>query len=152
MSITITLPESYKWVALVGVVAPTVLTSWQVTKVISTRKKAGIKYPQLYAEKAECEASKDAQVYNCAQRSHANTLEYLPQIIAAILFSGIRHAIAAAALGTGWVIGRVFYTIGYTSGDPSKRGQGLAASSTLSAIGLLVLSSYSVAEMFLGYW
>ncbi|KAF5328783.1 hypothetical protein D9619_011540 [Psilocybe cf. subviscida] len=42
------------------------------------RKRAGIKYPPMYTEQAQVEASMDAWKFNCAQRAHQNTLEHIP--------------------------------------------------------------------------
>ncbi|EKM48317.1 uncharacterized protein PHACADRAFT_49759, partial [Phanerochaete carnosa HHB-10118-sp] len=96
------------------------LTTFQAFKVGRARKAAGIAYPQLMAEKAEAAASKEAQIFNCTQRAHQNTLESLPQLISATLIVGLKYPyFAAAACGT-WTVARLLYTIGYSSGDPKK--------------------------------
>lgn len=45
-----------------------------------------------------------------------------------IALLGLRFPITAAALGTIWNIGRIIYTLGYSTGDPSKRTPGAAIS------------------------
>ncbi|KAK0470577.1 hypothetical protein IW261DRAFT_1516799 [Armillaria novae-zelandiae] len=114
----------------------------QSTIVGHRRGAAGIKYPQLYAEKAQEEASKEAKIFNCAQRAHQNTLENIPMIYTRCVlyavpvivdFSLQNHCstfltavyyptIAAAALGT-WVLGRILYTRGYITGNPANVGR-----------------------------
>ncbi|KAF9448196.1 hypothetical protein P691DRAFT_669995, partial [Macrolepiota fuliginosa MF-IS2] len=84
------------------------------------RKRAGIAYPQLYAEKAEALASKDAHRFNCAQRAHQNTLELAPVIFITTLVSGINHPRSAAGACLLWVASRIAYTRGYVTGDPSR--------------------------------
>ncbi|KAI9454166.1 hypothetical protein BJY52DRAFT_1123030, partial [Lactarius psammicola] len=92
----------------------------QTSVVIRARDKAGIRYPQLYAEKAEQEASKDAKIFNCAQRAHQNTLENVPGIVLSTLISAI-HYPTYAAIGCGiWSFSRVFFTLGYSTGEPRR--------------------------------
>ena len=89
----------------------------------------------VYAEKAEAEASKDAKIFNCAQRAHQNTLESVPVILvtyAAISFlsgvdllcrtlvSGLAFPLTAASLCATFVVGRISYTRNYVTGDPEK--------------------------------
>ncbi|QRV87752.1 DDE family endonuclease [Ceratobasidium sp. AG-Ba] len=119
MSVTITLPEHYGYVVLAAV-STGFLTAWQTSYVSSGRKKAGVKYPQMYAEREQMEKDPEAVRYNCAQRAHQNTLEWLPHVLFFLPFLGLRHPIAAASLGAGWNFGRILYTLGYTTGDPAK--------------------------------
>ncbi|KAI0756369.1 Alpha/Beta hydrolase protein [Daedaleopsis nitida] len=96
------------------------LLFWQAMKVSYVRHQAKITYPQLYAERAEAEASLAARVFNCMQRAHQNTLEQIPVILSGTLIGGMTYPIAAAALCGTWVFTRVLYTIGYSTGDPEK--------------------------------
>ncbi|KZT74936.1 membrane-associated proteins in eicosanoid and glutathione metabolism [Daedalea quercina L-15889] len=117
-TIVISKDVAYPAAALVSVFW---LNLFQTVNVATARKRAGISYPQLYAEKAEVAASKNAAIFNCAQRAHQNTLEYLPTIITGTLITSLRYpTFAAVACGT-WVACRFLFTIGYSSGDPDKR-------------------------------
>ncbi|KAH9937377.1 membrane-associated proteins in eicosanoid and glutathione metabolism [Fomitopsis serialis] len=99
------------------------LNVFQTVKVGQARKRAKIPYPQLYAEKAEAAASKDATIFNCTQRAHQNTLEYLPTIITGTLVTSLRHPVLAAAACGIWAASRFVYTIGYSTGDAEKRNK-----------------------------
>ncbi|KZS98083.1 Psf2-domain-containing protein [Sistotremastrum niveocremeum HHB9708] len=110
----------YVWVALASV-STLWLTQWQSVVVSKHRKLSGIKYPQVYAEKAEVAASPAALKFNCAQRAHQNTLESYAQNLFAILFTGLKYPLLASGLGAAYTFGRILYTLGYVSGDPSKR-------------------------------
>lgn len=52
--------------------------------------------------------------------AHQNTLESLPQIIAATMIVGLKYPIYAASLCGLWSVSRFFYTIGYSTGDPAR--------------------------------
>ncbi|EPT01602.1 membrane-associated proteins in eicosanoid and glutathione metabolism [Fomitopsis schrenkii] len=124
------------------------LTVFQTVNVGRARGRAKIPYPQLYAEKAEAAESKEANKFNCAQRAHQNTLEYLPLIITGTLITSLKYPIlAAAACGT-WAASRFVYTIGYSSGDPAKRNNlGAGLFGMLSWITLLGASTWTVVEL-----
>ncbi|KAG5730708.1 Microsomal glutathione S-transferase 3 [Termitomyces sp. T112] len=145
MTVTVTVPDGLEYVAasLLSTVFVLVGHSINVSK---WRKRSGIKYPQLYAEKAEVEASRDALIFNCAQRAHANTLENLPMIYATTLITAVKYPIVAAAACGAWSLSRIFYTRGYLSGDPKKR---TGAGYTLGTAGfftLLLTSIYTVGQ------
>ncbi|QRV72883.1 glutathione S-transferase, microsomal [Ceratobasidium sp. AG-Ba] len=151
MSVTITLPEHYGYVVLAAV-STGFLTAWQTSYVSSGRKKAGVKYPQMYAEREQMEKDPEAVRYNCAQRAHQNTLEWLPHVLFFLPFLGLRHPIAAASLGAGWNVGRILYTLGYTTGDPAKRNTRGGILASISYAGLLLGSTYAAIELALGRW
>lgn len=78
-----------------------ILSQWQSALVGGLRGKAKVQYPQgkkalqlmmtassslcrfapAYADKAQQDASKEALVFNCAQRAHSNTMERLPTMM-----------------------------------------------------------------------
>ena len=37
-----------------------------------------------------------------------------------VLVTGLKYPHVAAGLGTAWFVGRVLYTLGYSTGDPAK--------------------------------
>jgi len=137
----IVLPAEY---ALVGasIVVTGYLTFWQGLKASRARKAAGVKYPQMYAEKAEAEASAAARVFNCTQRAHQNTLESLPNILFSTAFLGLFYPRVASVACTIWTVGRVMYTTGYSTGEPNNRRFGFAVSSAAQLV-LLFGSTYA---------
>ncbi|TFK99721.1 hypothetical protein BDV98DRAFT_570736 [Pterulicium gracile] len=145
--IIITLDSGYKYLA--GSLLSTVfLTMFQMMNVNKYRRLAKIPYPRVYAEKAEMEGNKIAVQYNCAQRAHANTLESLPNIFALSLITSLSMPrFAAAAVGV-WTVGRVLYTIGYTTGDPNKRNTQGGFINMLALLSLVGTASYTVFQLF----
>ncbi|KAI0778744.1 membrane-associated proteins in eicosanoid and glutathione metabolism [Trametes elegans] len=146
----IVLPKEYAYPAT-AVVSTFYLLLWQTLRVGRARKHAGVAYPQVYAEKAEAEAKKEAHVFNCTQRAHQNTLEVVPIVISSTLIAGFSYPVAAASLCGAWALSRILYTIGYATGDPKKRNLGGAAIvGTLSTIGLIGTSTAAVVSLLRG--
>ncbi|KAH9081549.1 hypothetical protein EDB83DRAFT_554503 [Lactarius deliciosus] len=91
-------------------------------------------------------ASMDAMLFNCVQRetwppffvithsedsdctgAHQNTLENVPPMVLSTLVTAI-HYPKLAAVGCGiWSLARVFYTLGYSTGEPSERSRGFTS-------------------------
>jgi len=139
-------PEGFQYV-VASLLATGFLLQGQASVVGKYRKKAGIKYPQLYAEKAEADASKDAALFNCAQRAHHNTLENMPIVIITTLISGLRYPHIAASFCAAFVVGRVAYTRGYLTGDPSKRYAQGGVLNAIGLVGLAVTSTFTAGAM-----
>ncbi|KAF5328803.1 hypothetical protein D9619_011526 [Psilocybe cf. subviscida] len=141
MSVTVTLPAGIEYVGAAFASSAFLLGGLMVTVNIK-RRKAGIPYPQMYATAEEAKASKDAHIFNCAQRAHQNTLEMMPIATFATLVTATRYPhYAASALGI-WVVSRIFYARGYLSGDPKKRVSIFYRMGSLSMVGSLLASAY----------
>lgn len=108
------------------------------------RKLSGIKYPNFMADKATAEANPAAHKFNCAQRAHANFLEGLPTFLFGLIYSGLYYPRVASALGLIELIGRIFYTRGYLSGNPVKRARGIALLHPIGYYGLMMFTTYLV--------
>lgn len=89
--------------------------------VMSARKKYGVKYPCLYATENDTKQHKE---FNCVQRAHQNFLENVPFYFMLQTISAAANPKASAILGAIYLLGRVFYFRGYSSGNPDKRMQG----------------------------
>ncbi|THH28018.1 hypothetical protein EUX98_g6174 [Antrodiella citrinella] len=148
VSITITPEYGYVGAALVSTFYVTI---FQMITVGRARKAAGIKYPQLYAEKAEVEASEAARIFNCAQRAHANTLEQLPMAVVATVVASAKYPTYAAAALALWSVGRIFYTLGYTTGKPEKRNNSITRVGSFAGSVLLLGATYTSLQIALGW-
>ncbi|KAJ8591148.1 hypothetical protein M405DRAFT_789276, partial [Rhizopogon salebrosus TDB-379] len=76
----------------------------------------------VYAESAQSKDNTAVHRYNCVQRiCHQNTLKNIPLIIISTLIIGLNYPYIAAAASFFWVLTRVGYTIGYSSGVPRRQ-------------------------------
>jgi glutathione S-transferase len=89
----------------------------------SMRKAAGVSYPNFYPTPQAVKENKDAYKYTCAQRSHANFMENMPQAMISMLVAGLTYPKASAALGAGWLVSRMLYAYGYIY-SAKERGMG----------------------------
>ncbi|KAG0244373.1 hypothetical protein B0O80DRAFT_275423 [Mortierella sp. GBAus27b] len=133
----IDLAPEYGYVALVAF-ASIILVVFLGTRVDSYRKFAQVPLPFLYADPEECKEDHKKYIFNCYQRVHQNTLEGFAAYLLVLMFAGLKYPIPAAALGGVWILGRVLYFIGYTTGDPTKRHYG--AFGHIGELGLLGVS------------
>ncbi|KAK4147106.1 uncharacterized protein C8A04DRAFT_9259 [Dichotomopilus funicola] len=128
---SIVLPNDYGYVLLAA-------TSTFVVNIVhgfltsSSRKAAGIKYPNSYASAEQAEKDPRAFTFNCAQRAHNNFTENLTPFLGALLIAGLKYPTLAASLGGAWSVSRVLFAIGYTSKGPSGRIVGSAAGSLIN--------------------
>lgn len=128
---------------VVGSVAATALmTQYLAVKVALARRQYKVPYPAMYAEGK----GQEAMEFNCIQRSHQNTLEYLPNVLALQMAMGLKFPLAAGILGVGWTIGRLVYASGYSTGDPSKRTPGSALAGVIY-LGLIFGALFSSLAM-----
>ncbi|GAA5835226.1 hypothetical protein JCM3766R1_006905 [Sporobolomyces carnicolor] len=125
MSLLPIIPADYSLVVATGTLGVYSLLTFQSATVSKARKAAQVEYPAPYADNADAKRDVKAKKFNCAQRAHANTLENLPIYLLSLFHSGLYHPRLAALGGLIWLAGRVAYTIGYSSGEPSKRQAGV---------------------------
>ncbi|KAH7557011.1 hypothetical protein JRO89_XS11G0027900 [Xanthoceras sorbifolium] len=111
------LGKEYGYVTLV-LVLYCVLNFWMGFQVGKARKKYKVPYPTLYAMESE---NKNAKLFNCIQRGHQNSLEFMPVFFMLMIVGGMGHPCICAGLGLLFTITRYFYFTGYATGDPQKR-------------------------------
>lgn len=145
---TIVVPGNYGYVALAAC-SMAWLNVFQSRMVGNKRKVAGVAYPQMYADKAQQEASKDAFVFNCAQRAHGNTLEWLPTALFALLFTGLKYPLFAAGAGAAITIGRGLYTVGYVNYGPGGRNLIGGMVGHMASMALYAGSTWSAIKMIM---
>ncbi len=103
---------------------------WMSVKVGQARKKYGVKYPAMYADKA---SNKDADAFNCVQRGHQNTLENFPALLALLLVTGLRvsddsHCILPLPMLSGCPLGMLCMCLNQPLSANSCRGTKLRRS------------------------
>ncbi|KAJ0044017.1 hypothetical protein Pint_18289 [Pistacia integerrima] len=111
------LPKEYGCVAIV-LVFYCFLNFWMTFQVGKARKKYNVPCPTLYAIESE---NKEAKLFNCVQRGHQNSLEFISVFFMLMILGGISHPCICAALGFFYTVTRFFYFKGYATGDPQKR-------------------------------
>jgi glutathione S-transferase len=70
---------------------------------------------ETIANASSAEQKRALYLFNCAQRSHHNFVENYTPMLTGMLISGLRFPKFAAVAGAIWIVGRVIYTLGYTS-------------------------------------
>ncbi|KAH6916931.1 hypothetical protein BKA70DRAFT_1250954 [Coprinopsis sp. MPI-PUGE-AT-0042] len=146
MSITVTVPEGFQYVGA-ALTSTLYVLFLQYRLVNKTRAKAGIEYPQMYADRQQQAESKDAVIFNCAQRAHGNTTENLPLVYISTVLTGLFYPKVAAINCALWSLGRIAYTYGYVTGDPKKRINPLHAFGSMALLG-----NFAFATFQSGYW
>ena len=117
----------HRWTALVTLAALLVYF-WMSLQVGQARGKTGISPPAMTGDPR----------LERAVRVHSNTLEWLPIFLVSLwLFAAYWNDVVAAGMGIVWIIGRVFYSIGYMA-EPGKRSAGF------------LIQLFAVAVLFLG--
>ncbi|CAH8257072.1 unnamed protein product [Arabidopsis lyrata] len=132
-AITEFLPKEYGYVVLV-LVFYCFLNLWMGFQVGGARKRYNVPYPTLYAIESE---NKDAKLFNCVQRGHQNSLEYMPMYFILMILGGMKHPCISTGLGLLYSVTRYFYFKGYATGDPMKRLT-IGKYSFLGLIGLMI--------------
>ncbi|KAL2912152.1 hypothetical protein HK105_208353 [Polyrhizophydium stewartii] len=142
---TITLTREHGYAAGVGIVSTLYLLGLGF-RVAAARRKAGVPYPYLYAERAEADKDPLKNIFNCTQRAHQNTLEGYPIFIVLFGIASIEHPLYAAISGLVWLAGRHAYASGYATGDPSKRTRGnFGYFGSIALLGLAVKTAATLA-------
>lgn len=127
------LPREYGYVVLVLALSG-FFNFWMAAQVGKARRKYKVDLPALYALESE---NKDANIFNCIQRGHQNSLEWMPLFLTFMILGGIRHPIISAVLGSVYIVTRYFYFIGYATGVPQMRLT-VGKYSFLALVGLIV--------------
>ncbi|KAL1348597.1 uncharacterized protein LOC107458038 [Arachis duranensis] len=127
------LPKEYGYVVIV-LVLYVFLNFYMAFQVGMARKKYNVPYPTLYALESE---NKQANLFNCVQRGHQNSLETMPIFFMLMIMGGLKHPSVCAGLGLLHVVSRYFYFTGYATGDPAKRLT-LGKFHMLAILGLIV--------------
>lgn len=109
------------------------------------RKKYKVYYPIMYALESE---NKDAKVFNCVQRGHQNSLEFMPTFMVMLLLGGLQYPIVAAIFGAVYTVARLQYFRGYSTGTASARYSSGGGFHWLALIGLLVCNAALILHQF----
>ncbi|XP_070568870.1 glutathione S-transferase 3, mitochondrial-like [Ptychodera flava] len=104
-----------------GYVIFTLIASWVMLMYLGinvgkARKKYEVKYPTMYSDRSP--------IFNCIQRGHQNTLEQYPIYAIFQIISGLQFPVCSSVAGLVWIVSRISYAHGYSTGDPEKRLRG----------------------------
>nr|ACL54043.1 unknown [Zea mays] len=91
----------------------------------------------MYAIESE---NKDAKLFNCVQRGHQNSLEWMPVFFVILLLGGLQHPTIAAGLGGIYIVARFFYFKGYATGVPDNRLK-IGGLNYLALLGLIICTA-----------
>ncbi|ONM08449.1 Microsomal glutathione s-transferase [Zea mays] len=136
MAVSIELTKEYGYVVLV-LVAYVFLNLWMGFQVGKARRKYKVFYPTMYAIESE---NKDAKLFNCVQRGHQNSLEWMPVFFVILLLGGLQHPTIAAGLGGIYIVARFFYFKGYATGVPDNRLK-IGGLNYLALLGLIICTA-----------
>ncbi|EIW73256.1 hypothetical protein M231_03646 [Tremella mesenterica] len=125
-----------------GLFSMMILNLYQTQNVMTKRGKAGVQYPTLYASEAETKEDFKKMVFNCAQRSHQNTLEQAPFVLAVQIFLGLFKPVFTTSLVFVWVLSRIVYTLGYSTGVPKRRNGIISEAGVVAHVILGLVSAY----------
>merc|ERR1711907_53440 len=147
------LPEGYGYV-FGGLFATCIANFYLVINVATRRKKFGIEYPALYADKThidgkKCKDEKDVEEFNCAQRAHQNTVENMGTVQLLGAVNGLVFPTFSGSCLAIYAVGRVVYGHGYVTGGPNGRMAG-GIISHLGDFPLMICTAYSGLKL-LGY-
>ncbi|KAA0196408.1 Microsomal glutathione S transferase [Fasciolopsis buskii] len=109
-SMPLCIPRYYGGIILVGVGAVG-LNIYFSKRVMKARKEHNVEYPLLYHP--------TNNAFNCVQRGHQNYLEMLPQFFMLLFIGGLRYPRTFSVCGSIFLVGRLLYFIGYSSGGES---------------------------------
>jgi glutathione S-transferase len=110
---------------------------YMASKVVKARKRFNIEYPAMYADDKNCPNESNRNTFNCVQRAHQNSLENQPIFLSLLTLSGLQYPITAAALGGAYLVGRIGYAEGYSTGEPQKRINYVTALTYVGMLGLV---------------
>jgi len=95
--------------------------SWMMFRVVAARSNFGVKWPNLYATKAE---NKHADAFNSVQRAHQQSLELYPQFIVCFLIAHQVYPNVAVHAGLLFCLGRLIFGWLYGDFGPNARHVG----------------------------
>ncbi|TGZ63218.1 hypothetical protein CRM22_007042 [Opisthorchis felineus] len=107
-SLPICIPRYYGGVVLVGA-GSLALNAYFTMRVMKARKEHNVQYPMLYHP--------TNNLFNCIQRAHQNYLEMLPSFLMTLFIGGLRYPRSFAVCGVVYLLGRILYFRGYSTGD-----------------------------------
>ncbi|CAF1126927.1 unnamed protein product [Rotaria sordida] len=127
MNVNINTPKVFTFVLSRehGFAAGVAVSSWFVLQymgvnVMKARKRFSIEYPKLYSSDSDPQSKK----FNCIQRGHQHTLEVYPEFLLMLSLGSIRYPVISSIGGVIWLIGRIIFFQGYSTGQPEKRRYG----------------------------
>eukprot|EP00483_Globobulimina_turgida_P005680 UN05690 len=127
------LPSNYGLIGLMMIFNGYILLYLGVC-VGKARKKYGVEYPNMYADIHHSKNEKNANIFNCIQRAHQNSLEQQPFFLILSFLAAQQFPLVAGISAFVVNLGRLAYAAGYSTGNPKARLRG-----SFGYLGLLTL-------------
>jgi glutathione S-transferase len=74
-----------------------------------------------HQDETNCKNEDHRTKFNCIQRGHQNSLENQPIFLALLATAGVFHPLTAGIAGFSYLLGRILYFTGYSTGKPDGR-------------------------------
>lgn len=132
---SIVIPSDFKYVLASLSLIP-FLNAYLDMNVVKFRKLAKVPLPNMFASKEEADKDPLKHQFNCAQKSALNFSEHVGGFIVSALVSGFYLPKFTGVFVTLWVVGRILYHHGYTTGDPKKRSIGFLGTLSTAVLGI----------------
>jgi glutathione S-transferase len=127
-----------------GIAAGVAISSWLVLQymgvdVMKARKRYNVEYPKLYAN----DSDPQGKLFNCIQRGHQHTLEVYPEFLLMLGLGSIKYPLISSIGGVIWLLGRIVFFKGYSTGYPEKRRYG-----SFGNIGLYTMMGCAIKSIY----
>lgn len=137
MTTTITLSPEHGYV-LATFLFSAAVNFWLTVRVGNARSKYNVQAPAAYSIELKDGKIDQNNMFNCYQRSHQNFLENYFMVMGLMFIAAIQYPVYAAVAACSMLVGRIIFSVGYTSKNPDRRfwGEPLKFLGFLALVGM----------------